>query len=155
MQNRVLTIRFLEENKLEEVAIRLVQGTIGLYFIFLDSLQIPYPFKSSRLIYIGMSESKQNSIGNRLRGHFTGQSGNMAIMNYAKKYDVKFTYHTLQLLRVLGTENLFELESFFLSDFLREFGSYPICNNQSGTSFPETDLTNNKIDVKWEYFDPR
>ena len=153
MQDRILTIRFLEENKLGEVATRLVQGTIGLYYIFLDNLQVPYPFKASRLIYIGMSESKQNSIGNRLRGHFTGQSGNLGIMNYAKRYDAKFTYHTLQLLKILGTENLFELESFFLSDFLREFGSYPICNNQSGATFPETSLSDKNITVHWEYFD--
>lgn len=152
MTDSPLTIRFLENHQLNEISIRFVQGTIGLYFIFLVDLQIPYPFKKSRLIYIGMSESRQNSIGNRLRGHWSGQSGNLGIMNYSQNHEVRFTYHPLQLLRVLGTDNLFELESFFLSDFLREFGSYPICNNQSGVSFPETALSNKKVEVQWDYF---
>jgi hypothetical protein len=87
-----LTIGFYEEHEFDETSIRLVQGTGGLYFIYLMELKIPYPFQSSRLIYIGMSESKQNSIGNRLRGHKTGQSGNAAIMNYSKRYKVSFTF---------------------------------------------------------------
>ncbi len=38
---------------------------VGLYFIFTKNTQIQYPFKKSRLIYIGMSEKKTNSIGSR------------------------------------------------------------------------------------------
>ena len=152
MTDKPLTINFLEKHKLDDQSVRLVQGTIGLYFIFLKDLEISYPFKLSRLIYIGMSESIQNSIGNRLRAHLTGQSGNKAISNYSTSYTVFFTTHTIQLLKILGTDNLFELESFFLSDFHRIHGSFPICNNQSGVSFPETQLSEKNIEVLWNYF---
>ena len=147
-----LKIRFFEEHNFDDVSIRLLQGITGLYLIYLKELLIPYPFQSSRLIYIGMSESKQNSIGNRLRGHKTGQSGNLAIANYANKFDVRFTYHSLDFLKTLGTENVLELESFFLADFLKHHGAYPICNNQSGVSFPESKLNAEKVQVGWEYF---
>jgi hypothetical protein len=149
---QALKIRFLEDHTLTEMSTRLVQGTIGLYFIFLQELRISYPFKSSRLVYIGMSESRQNSIGARLRDHRTGQSGNLAIMNYTRKHDTRFTLHTLEVLRILGTDNLFELESFFLADFLREHGAYPLCNNQSGVTFPNTTLSDRKVDVDWSHF---
>lgn len=152
MPEQALKIRFLEDHILAEMSTRLVQGTTGLYFIFLEELRIPYPFKSSRLIYIGMSESRQNSIGARLRDHRTGQSGNLAIMNYTHKHKVRFTFHTSDVLKVLGTDNLFELESFFLADFLREHGAYPVCNNQSGASFPKTTLSDEKVDVDWSHF---
>ena len=136
----------------DEASIRLVHGAIGIYFIYLSQLTIPYPFRSSRLIYVGMSESKQNTIGNRLRAHKTGQSGNLAIMNYSARYDVRFTYLSLETLKPLGTENTLELESFFLTDFLREHGAYPICNNQSGFSFPETKLTGLTVSIDWNAF---
>lgn len=147
-----LNIGFYEEHDFDETSIRLVQGTVGLYFIYLIGLNIPYPFYSSRLIYIGMSESKQNSIGNRLRGHKTGQSGNLAIMNYAKRYRACFTYHSQQILGMLGSKNVLELESYFLADFLSNFGSFPICNNQSGTSFPGTALNPASARINWEFF---
>jgi hypothetical protein len=147
------TIGFYDHHDLDEMSVRLVQGTIGLYFIYLVSLRIPYPFKPSRLIYIGMSESKQNSIGNRLKAHRTGQSGNLAIMNYAARYQVRFTYHALEVLKHLGTENVLELESFSLTCFLEEFGAYPICNNQSGVSFPLTRLKREAITIDWRAFD--
>src|SRR5207247_826053 len=90
MQSRIIS--FFETYPLDETSVGLVQGTIGLYFIFLEDLLIPYPFKGSRLIYIGMSEARQNSIGNRLRDHRTGQSGNARIANYTKSHKVSFTY---------------------------------------------------------------
>lgn len=148
----VFRIGFFDHHELDETSIRLVQGTIGLYFIYLSELGIPYPFRRSRLIYIGMSESKQNSIGNRLRAHKTGQSGNLAIPNYAARYHVLFTYHGLDFLKNLGTENVLELESFFLANFLGEHGAYPICNNQSGTFFPETVLTRDALVIDWAFF---
>jgi len=148
-----ITIAFYDHYELDETSVRLVQGTIGLYFIYLAAIRIPYPLKPSRLIYMGMSESKQNSIGNRLRAHRTGQSGNVAISNYAGRHATRFTYHPLELLKSLGTENVLELESFFLAHFLREFGAYPICNNQSGASFPLTRLSPDAITIDWTPFD--
>ncbi len=99
-----------------------------------------------------MSESKQNSIGNRLKAHQTGQSGNLAITNYAARYPVRFTNYALEVLKPLGTENVRELESFFLTCFLQEFGAYPICNNQSGVWFPLTPLKRDTITIDWRAF---
>lgn len=144
-------ITFPKDYGLEERSIKLVQGMVGLYFIYLKSLQIPYPFTRSRLIYIGMSESAHNSIGRRLRAHLTGQSGNYGIMNYAARYKAQFTYHSFQLLRNLGAPDLYEVESFFLSDFLRIHGAFPICNNQSGLTVIQPKIKG-EITVDWKHF---
>jgi hypothetical protein len=99
-----------------------------------------------------MSESRQNSIGNRLRAHRTGQSGNLAIKNYGACHEARFTYHSLDVLKTMGTENLLELESFFLLDFLSVHGAYPVCNSQSGISFPETGLSKDVLAIDWSFF---
>lgn len=147
------TITFTGVYPLSEHAIKLTRGTIGIYFIYLNDFAIPYPFRESRLIYIGMSESKQNSIGKRLRGHLTGQSGNEGIKNYATRYSVNFTYHSLEVLRTLGTKNLFEIESFFLSDFMRHCGSFPICNGQAGIEMENPFFKLDETSVKWSFFE--
>lgn len=144
-------ITFPQDYSLDEQSIKLVQGTVGLYFIRLTTLKIHYPFNESGLIYIGMSESRHNSIGRRLRGHLTGQSGNSAIRNYAQRYCARFTYHSFELLRKLGATSLYEIESFFLSDFLRVHGAFPICNNQSGWTIVEPKIAG-QITVAWEQF---
>jgi hypothetical protein len=147
-----ITISFPEDYNFNDRSIKLLQGTIGIYFIYLVDLWIPYPFGQSRLIYIGLSESKQNSIGRRLLAHLTGQSGNHGIKNYADHYKAKFTYHSYQLLRDLGAVDLFEIESFFLGDFLRAKGSFPICNNQSGVIVIESLIKQGEVSVDWEHF---
>jgi hypothetical protein len=126
------TIRFLEEYPFDEVSTRSTRGLAGLYFIYASDAVIPYPFKLSRLIYIGMSESKQNSIGNRVRDHQSGQSGNPGLTNYIEQRGAKFTYLSFDFLNILGIPTVAELEGSFLRDFLKEHGAYPICNNQSG-----------------------
>lgn len=145
-------ILFYEEHDLDDTSIRLVQGAVGLYFVYLPSLVIPYPFVPSRLIYIGMSESRHNSIGSRLRAHKSGHSGNVALTNYAAGYRARFTYHTADVLKVLGTDDVLELESFFLGHFLKGHGAYPICNNQSGVLFPATRLTHDDVAIDWSFF---
>lgn len=145
------TITFPQDYSLDEQPIKLVQGTVGLYFIYLEDLRIPYPFCVSRLIYIGMSESRQNSIGRRLRAHLTGQSGNYGIKNYAARHKTRFTFHSFQLLQNLGTTNLYEIESFFLSDFLRVHGAFPISNNQSGVTIIQPMIAGD-VTVDWEHF---
>ena len=144
-------ITFPKDYSLDERSIKLVQGMVGIYFISLEDLRVPYPFRESRLIYIGMSESKQNSIGGRLRAHLTGQSGNYGIRNYAARHKTRFTYHSFQLLQNLGATNLYEIESFFLSDFLRIHGAFPICNNQSGVNIIQPMITG-AVTVDWEHF---
>ena len=147
----VTVITFPQDYSLDEHSIKLVQGVVGLYFIRLETLRIPYPFLESRLIYIGLSESSQNTIGRRLRAHLTGQSGNFGIRNYAARHKVRFTYHSFQLLRNLGATSLYEIESFFLSDFLRVHGAFPICNNQSGVNIVEP-MIRGGVRVAWEQF---
>jgi hypothetical protein len=148
----VTAISFSDDYDLNDVAIRLTYGTVGIYFIFLDQLRVQYPFGLSRLIYIGLSESKQNSIGRRLYGHLTGQSGNFGIRNYAARHRVRFTFHSFQLLRHLGPTDLYETESFFLSSFLEAEGSFPICNNQSGVMFSQSSMTLPDVSVDWDHF---
>ncbi len=149
------TVTFFETYPLDETSIRLVQGITGLYFIYLETLPIPYPFKTSRLIYIGMSESRQNSIGNRLRDHKSGQSGNLAVANYARHHKVRFTYLGSDFLQALGERKIQESESLFLQDFMDHHGAYPICNNQSGISFSEAHVAKAAISVDWGFFDQR
>jgi hypothetical protein len=148
----VITLSFPEEYTFDGRSIKFVQGLVGIYFIYLASSRIEYPFGRSRLIYIGMSESKQNSIGNRLRGHLTGQSGNLGIKNYASKHPVRFTYQSLDMLRVLGAD-LYELEYLFLADFLKHYGCFPICNGQSGVSVSSPSIDAADIRVVWKSFE--
>ena len=70
-----------------------LNGITGLYFIFSSSIQIQYPFDPSRLLYIGMSEKKTNSIGSRLNGHFGGKSKNVGLVSYRKVEPLWFTLH--------------------------------------------------------------
>ncbi len=146
-----MKIIFTRSYNLREQEVKFVQGVPGIYFIFVTDVSIQYPFKASSLIYIGMSESKRNSIAMRLRGHLTGQSGNLGISNYAKTHKIKFTYYSAEVLQKYGNDNVFDMESFFLSDFLEYHGSFPICNGQAGHQFSEK---GKRIvaSVDWPYF---
>jgi hypothetical protein len=145
------TIRFIEEHLFDEVSIRSVRGLAGLYFIHTFDLTIPYPFRSSRLIYVGMSESKQNSIGNRIRDHESGKSGNPGLTNYIRTRKAQFSYFTFDFLDVLGIPTIAELEGAFLRAFLKDHGSYPICNNQSGIEL-KTQIVVPPFEIDWQYF---
>ena len=150
--NEPITISFPGQYTFTERSIKLVKGLIGLYFIYLTDVWIEYPYHRSRLIYIGLSESKQNSIGNRLRGHLTGQSGNLGLMNYGKRHATKFSYQSYDVLQVLGAHDLYEIESFFLADFLKNFGCFPICNNQSGLAVLMPSIDPSRVKVLWDTF---
>jgi hypothetical protein len=145
------TIRFLEEYAFDEVSIRSSRGLAGLYFIYIEDAVISYPFKSSRLIYVGMSESKQNSIGNRIRDHQSGQSGNPGLTNYIQKRTAKFTYLSFDFLDILGIPTVAELEGSFMRAFLKEHGAYPICNNQSGIEL-RTAIVFAAFEIDWQRF---
>ena len=146
-----MNIIFTRSYNLREQEVKFVQGVAGIYFIFLTDLAIAYPFEASRLIYVGMSESRQNSIAKRLRGHLTGQSGNLGISNYAKAHPVKFTFYSADVLRNYGNDNVFDMESFFLGDFQKRHGSFPICNGQAGHQLSDE---RKKIIAKvdWNFF---
>ncbi|KAB2710626.1 GIY-YIG nuclease family protein [Brucella intermedia] len=147
-----MRIIFTQTYNLSEQEIKFVRGVAGLYFIYLTQNVIAYPFAKSKLIYIGMSESRQNSLFKRLGGHLTGQSGNMGIRNYAKTQKLKFAYYSAEVLSNSGNENLFDIESFFLSDFLDRYGCFPICNGQSGHRLSE-ESSPIAADVDWSFFD--
>lgn len=147
-----MKILFTQIYNLNEQEIKFVRGVAGIYFIYLTNGEISYPFANSKLIYVGMSESKQNSLFKRLGGHLTGQSGNRGISNYAKTQSVKFTYYTADVLSHYGSNNLFDIENFFLSDFLKNYGCYPICNGQAGHKPSETSKPIS-ASVDWSFFE--
>lgn len=99
-----------------------------------------------------MSDSSENSIGRRLKGHLTGQSGNNGIKNYAQERGLSFTYYSLDVLRKIGTDNLFELESIFLEDFMQQYGCYPICNGQAGHTITKKAVALGSVDIDWSFF---
>jgi hypothetical protein len=127
-------------------------GICGLYFILLKSTNIPYPFRKSKLIYIGMSEKKTNSIGKRLSGHYNGTSGNEGLFNYRKIEVLYFTYLNFDMLKNIWEYRIEDLESYFILDFVDKYGVYPICNNKSGHEILDKKLKANFI-IDWTYFE--
>jgi len=131
--------------------IKPLNGITGLYFIFSSNIHIQYPFDKSKLLYIGMSEKKTNSIGSRLLGHFDGKSKNTGLVNYRKVEPLLFTYINIEMLKTIWKFRVEDLESYFILDFVKYFGVYPICNNKTGFEILNNTLTTNfKID--WSYF---
>lgn len=150
MANEV-TIYFDSPKLFESNNIKPLNGIAGLYFIFSQSIEIQYPFQKSKLLYIGMSERRTNSIGNRLLGHFDGKSKNLGLVNYRKVEPLFFTYINFEMLKSLWQFRIEDLESYFILDFVEQFGVYPICNNKSGFEIQNQTLTSSfKID--WKYF---
>jgi len=131
--------------------IKPLTGIVGLYFIFSEQLHVQYPFKSSRLLYIGMSEKKTNSIGSRLSGHFEGKSKNVGLVNYRKVALLKFTYLNYELFKDIWELRIEDMESHFILDFVKNFGVYPICNNKVGFEVLKSDI-NIRFIIDWDYF---
>lgn len=132
--------------------IKLLMGVCGLYFIFLKKTEIPYPFRKSRLIYIGMSEKRTNSIGKRLLGHYRGASGNEGLINYRKVEGLYFTYLNFEMLKTIWNYRIEDLESYFILSFVNRYGVYPICNNKTGLEVLKKDLNLN-FEIDWKYFE--
>jgi len=127
-------------------------GLTGLYFICTEVTKIQYPFKESRLLYIGMSEKKTNSIGSRLTDHFEGKSKNLGLVNYRKREQLFFTHINFEMLRKFWNYRIEDLESYFILDFVEKYGVYPICNNKSGYDILDKNLKANFI-IDWSYFE--
>lgn len=132
--------------------IKPLMGVRGLYFLFLKKTEIPYPFRKSKLIYIGMSEKKTNSIGKRLLGHHDGSSGNEGLLNYEKMEGLYFTYLNFEMLKHIWKFRIEDLESYFILNFVNRYGVYPICNNKTGFEVLKKDITSN-FEIDWEYFE--
>lgn len=150
MSNEV-TIFFDSPKPFVLANIKPLNGIAGLYFIFSQSIDIQYPFEKSKLLYIGMSEKKTNSISSRLSGHFDGKSKNIGLTNYRKVEPLLFTYINFEMLQNIWHFRIEDLESYFLLNFVEHFGVYPICNNKTGFEILNNTLsTSFKID--WDYF---
>ena len=144
---------FFDEAKAFEMGIiKPLGGIMGLYFIFNSKTEIQYPFKKSRLIYIGMSEKRTNSIEKRLSDHFDGKSGNPGLVNYRKVEPLYFTYINFEMLKKFWKHRIEDLESYFILDFVDHYGVYPICNNKTGFEILKSDLNIN-LEIDWAYFE--
>ncbi|MCA6079389.1 MAG: cysteine-rich KTR domain-containing protein [Endomicrobium sp.] len=147
----IVNIYFDNPMPFEADNIKPLNGIIGLYFIFSPNNQIQYPFDKSKLLYIGMSEKKTNGIGSRLIGHFEGKSKNIGLVNYRKIKPLWFTYINFEILKNIWEFRVEDLESYFILNFVENFGVYPICNNKTGLKvLNNTILINFKIN--WSYF---
>ena len=151
-QSTELKIFFNQPKTFELQNIKPLMGLVGLYFIFSEKTEIQYPFETSRLLYIGMSQKKTNSIGSRLTGHFDGKSKNLGLVNYRKREQLFFTHINFEMLRNFWSHRIEDLESYFILDFVEKYGVYPICNNKSGYEILNKKLKANFI-IDWEYFD--
>jgi hypothetical protein len=144
---------YFEDGKSFDIRnIKPLDGIVGLYFIYNTSIEIQYPFRKSKLIYIGMSEKRTNSIGKRLQGHLEGTSGNEGLVNYRKANALKFTYINFEMLKKMWSLSIESLESYFILDFVCRYGVYPICNNKTGYDVQQFKLDSNLI-IDWEYFE--
>ncbi|HEX9667814.1 MAG TPA: hypothetical protein VGA95_14800 [Thermodesulfobacteriota bacterium] len=99
-----------------------------------------------------MSEKKTNSIGKRLSDHYEGSSGNEGLVNYRKTEGLYFTYLNFEMLKQLWNYRIEDLESYFILDFLKIYGVYPICNNKTGFEIKEIDLPV-ILEIDWNYFE--
>lgn len=151
--NQKITINFELGRDFSLRNISPLSGVTGLYFIYSQNIKIKYPFKESRLLYIGMSEKYSNSIGKRLQGHFDGSSGNAGLLNYASVDELKFTYINFEMLRNIWKLRIEDLESYFILDFVSHHGVYPICNNKSGYNIQNNIFKDHLIDIRWENFE--
>ena len=146
-----INIYFDSPKPFEPNIIKPLNGIVGLYFIFSQTIKVQYPFGASRLLYIGMSERKTNSIGSRLIGHFEGKSKNVGLVNYRKVEPLLLTYLNFDILKTDWKYRIEDLESYFILNFVEQFGVYPICNNKVGFEMRGNIVeTNFKID--WNYF---
>ena len=143
---------FDKEQQFNSRNIKPLMGITGLYFICNDEIRIQYAFRQSRLLYIGMSEKKTNSIGRRLKGHLEGTSGNRGIVNYSTVNSLSFTHINFEMLKRSWPLSVEKLESYFILDFVRRYGVYPICNNKSGYDIAQVKLDNILI-IDWKYFE--
>ena len=149
---KTIKLFFDESKEFKPRFIKPLLGLRGLYFIFSKQTDMNYPFKKSKLLYIGMSEKKTNSIGKRLSDHYDGKSGNVGITNYKKTEQLYFTYINYEMLKNMWAYSVEDLESYFIIDFVKHYGVYPICNNKTGHEILKSKLDIN-IDINWQYFE--
>lgn len=148
---QTISIYFDKPKTFEPSNIKPLGGIVGLYFIFTQRTLIQYPFDKSKLLYIGMSEKKTNSIGSRLTGHFGGVSKNVGLVNYRKVEPLLFTYFNFDILKANWDFRIEDLESYFILSFVEHYGVYPICNNKTGAEIHNSEMKLN-LKIDWNYF---
>lgn len=148
--NQQIKIFFDNPQLFEINNLNVLGGITGLYFIFTESIEIRYPFKKSRLIYIGMSEKRTNSIRKRLSSHFDGKT-NVGLKNYRAVEQLFFTYINFEILKDLWNLKIEDLETYFIHDFVKNFGVSPICNNKLNSEISKNNLPI-QFQIDWEYF---
>lgn len=99
-----------------------------------------------------MSEKKTNSIGSRLTEHFVGQSGNKGIFNYREREQLKFTYINFEMFKQIWKNEVEDLETYFILDFVKNFGVYPICNNKTSFEIFSSKEISCCLEIDWDYF---
>jgi hypothetical protein len=151
MKMNLLNIYFDSPKAFELRNIKPLAGIVGLYFIFSSSISIQYPYTTSRLLYIGMSEKKTNSMGNRLEGHYKGTSKNVGLVNYKKIEPLLFTYINFDIIKSNWKYRIEDLESYFILDFVDKHGVYPICNNKTGFEV-QNSILQTEFKIDWSYF---
>lgn len=144
-----LNIYFDKPQIFEPARFEPLSGVTGLYFIFCEKMQFQYPFGMSKLLYIGMSEKRTNSIGKRLLGHYDGSSGNTGLTSYRKADLLLFTFLNFVMLKNCWKHRVEDLESYFINDFVRNYGVYPVCNNKTGFEIIEKEV---HLIIDWQYF---
>jgi hypothetical protein len=149
-----IEIYFEKPNLFSLENIKPLNRMTGLYFIFLSNFEIQYPFKKSRLLYIGMSEKRTCSIGKRLADHFDGKSGNIGITSYKKTDKLNFTYINFEMFKRIWPLRIEDLESYFILSFVSDYGVYPICNNKTGFEILKNTLAI-ELKIDWHYFDKK
>lgn len=146
-----ISIYFDEPKSFEPTNTEALGGIVELYFIFTQKTFIQYPFDKSKLLYIGMSEKKTNSIGNRLSGYFEGKSKNVGLVNYRKIEPLLFTYLNFNILKTNWDFRIEDRESYFILSFIEHYGVYPICSNKTGAEIHSSILKVN-LKIDWNYF---
>ncbi|MFZ1288508.1 MAG: hypothetical protein WAR79_00335 [Melioribacteraceae bacterium] len=147
----IIDIYFDSPKSFELGNVKTLSGIVGLYFIFSSTIEVQYPFTTSKLLYIGMSERKTNSIGTRLDGHFKGTSKNVGLMNYRKVEPLLFTYINFDIIKSNWKHRIEDLESYFILDFVDKHGVYPICNNKTGFEV-QNSILKTEFKIDWSYF---
>lgn len=98
-----------------------------------------------------MSEKGTNSIKVRLLGHLDGKSNNVGLVSYRKIEPLWFTYINFDVLTNIWNLRVEDLESYFILNFVKHFGVYPICNNKTGFEILRNTITS-ELKIDWSYF---
>ena len=65
---------------------------------------------------------------------------------------LRFTYINFEMLRKVWDYRIEDLESYFILDFVKRYGVYPICNNKTGFEVLKNDVRV-ELDIDWGFFE--